>query len=740
MKRSLLLVLFLCCTKERTSVVDAGPPSARATVESIGPRLVSNQTSNPLRVHGTGLKSGMKLDVAGTSVTLTALDDRHAYGRLPAGIAIPKDQAQLLVDVKLDGISTGKKLKVVNDTAFPVLTALAVNGPRAYVASQTEDAVYSVELESKQVTRIEVRDGPSALAPFGDGVAVAHRFSPELSFISADGGVQSAPAPNHVAALLAVDEGLLLAEQARDTVALLDATGKEVWRAPVAPNPGTLVLTPRGVVVGSHQTGELELLDLASGKQLESFEPGPKSQIVGPSTPGGDGPDMADWVMNGSMQRALAYSAKEQRLFSANIGPNIGPNPKRMEVSMNGGVSALEAREKLQWIRHLGTGGGVTQALAIDDARGLVYGADIALGLVRVIDARKLAGKDAAAAAKAVLQELAIQPPADFPLIRKVEDFAVKGRAGVALHSGPSALQLSADGKTLWVLNRFTGMLARVDVSKADKKQAAVVEQLRITGMLAHPGRRRGEVLYYTDLGRTSVTCDSCHPDGHTGGVLFEKTTPMRIYRSTTVRGSLETPPYFTPASTHSMGETCEFVMTRNRFSNPVPSVNELDDVTLYSSAIVTWPNPFADESGAPPEELTLPDGQVSHPRKGLALFEGKAGCAGCHPAPQFTTDQDPPTRGKYLDVGTPHFLPLREDLQDPVFKGFGVPPLVGSWDVFPMLTTGAAGLDVQGDRVRVGTRFPLRRAVADFAPKHGRADQLTPEELDDLLGYVQSL
>ncbi|MBK7860963.1 MAG: hypothetical protein IPJ65_20635 [Archangiaceae bacterium] len=59
---------------------------------------------------------------------------------------------------------------------------------------------------------------------------------------------------------------------------------------------------------------------------------------------------------------------------------------------------------------------------------------------------------------------------------------------------------------------------------------------------------------------------------------------------------------------------------------------------------------------------------------------------------------------------------------------------------MFPMLTTGSAGLRAEGDRLVVDTRFPLRKAVTGFGPKHGRADLLTPEEVDDLLGYVQSL
>jgi hypothetical protein len=85
--------------------------------------------------------------------------------------------------------------------------------------------------------------------------------------------------------------------------------------------------------------------------------------------------------------------------------------------------------------------------------------------------------------------------------------------------------------------------------------------------------------------------------------------------------------------------------------------------------------------------------------------------------------------------------MPLREAMQDPHFEGFGTPSLAGAWDVFPMLTTGLAGLTPQLDgRVTVTDRFCLRVAVERWAPTHGRADLLTEEERDDLLAYVLSL
>lgn len=759
MRRHLML-LVVCvvggggCQRADTgtsvAVPDASTPP-RITLGAVGPRLLSNATATPITVKGAGL-SGVKAlrlgPPASIEVPLTVFDDEHAFGRVPANLELGFP-AEAVIKATIDGAAGSASLRFINDTRFPDLVAMTATGDGRWlaVASTTEDVVYVVEVASKRVTRVAVADGPSSVAALGAGsVVVGHLFSPELAVVdltAAPPVVTRAPGPSMAASLLVEGDTVFVAEHARDTVSALDAKSgfKEKWRTPVAPNPRAMALTPAGLAVGALQTGEVELLDPVSGKVLGSTQPRPGTPIVGGTTA-----KYAAYVMNGKAPRALVASPRLGRLFLSSIGPNIGPNPDKMEVSMNGGVASLslplasKKKSALAWERHLGFGAGVTEALALDDAAGLLYASDVSLGLVRVLDAKRLARSDADAA-KALVQELALPPPERFPRIRPDEDFNVNGRAGPSLHSGPKALALSADRKTLYVLNRFTGTIAVIDVKDAAKGRAQWKEQWPLTDVLGQKTRRLGQVLYFADLGRTAMSCDACHLEGHGEGVLFEKTMPLRIYRSTTVRGSRETPPYFTPASTASMGETAKVVGTRNRYQNPVMSPDEIEALTLYASLIPTLPNPFVDASGAPAETLALPDGASGSPRRGLALFEGKAGCAECHPAPQFTMDQDQQTRDRFIDVGTPRFMPLRPELQNTRFEGFGTPALVGSWDVFPMLTTGLAGLAVEADGgVIVDTRFPLRVAVERWAPKHGRADQLTPQERNDLLAWVLSL
>jgi DNA-binding beta-propeller fold protein YncE len=751
----MVLTLSTACNKADSpkvaAVPDAGPPGPpRPVLLAAGPRLLSNQTSQPMSIFGEHLTQGLKLKLGppvDRLLPLTVLDAQHAFTRLPADLALPRGQPEALVEVTLEGGIGNDKVRLINDTDFPDLVALALcpDGKTAFVADVTQDKLLAFDLATHAVTEVPVGDGPTALAAFADEkgegrVAVVHRFAPRIDVVSCNAlhNKVSFPAPANAEAVWVEPRGTVafVAEHARDTVSalVLAEAGREKWRTPVAPNPRALSAGGDALYVGSLQTGEVEALEKETGKPLRAMQPGPGTSIVG----GGTG-NFKDRVMNGTAVRSTVFSQKLKVLFLSSIGPNIGPNPEKMEVSMNGGVAAVDG-PKGKWLRHLGFGAGVTEGLALDDARGLLYAADVGVGTVRVLDVKKLAASDAAAG-EAMKQEMQVPALDGFPRFRPDTDLGINGRAGPSLYSGPRSLALSPDSKTLWVLNRHTGTLAAFDVSQAHAKKGMFKGQWPLAEMLSQTERRLGQVLYDADVGRTAMNCDACHVEGHTGGFFFEKTMPMRIYRSPTVRGSRETPPFFTPASTHSMGETSKVVGGRNRFHNPDPTPREIEALTLFSSCLPTLPNPFVGEDGAPVQSLPLPDGKIGNPRNGLTLFYGKADCVRCHPPPHYTLDQDAKTRGKYLDVGTPHLMPLREAMQSPHFEGFGTPALAGSWDVFPMLTTALAGMGVEeSGQVVVKRRDAMAQAIVDWAPKHGRADLLSDQEKSDLIAFVMSL
>jgi hypothetical protein len=320
-------------------------------------------------------------------------------------------------------------------------------------------------------------------------------------------------------------------------------------------------------------------------------------------------------------------------------------------------------------------------------------------------------------------------------LIRPAADFGVEKRAGKELHAGPAALALADGGRTVIALSRFHGGLTEIDA--ADPRALRVKAQRPGPPMRAQHQRRQGEVLYFTDLGRSSISCDACHPDGHDDGVFFEKTHPQRIYRASSLRSARETPPYFFPGAFPTLEMTSEIVLGRNRLGNAAPTADEISALTAFQKGMVALPNPYRGARGELPTHITLPDGHAGDPRRGLMLFEGKAGCAtaACHPPPHYTSDQDAKTRGTPQDAGTPVALPLRPHLQEAPPGPRAVPSLIGAWDEFPLLASGAAGLEVAADgTVEPRHPFALRRALE----LHGV--QLGAQEMNDVLAFLLTL
>src|SRR5262249_56631039 len=179
----------------------------------------------------------------------------------------------------------------------------------------------------------------------------------------------------------------------------------------------------------------------------------------------------------------------------------------------------------------------------------------------------------------------------------------------------------------------------------------------------------------------------------------------------------------------------------RNRSFNPPLTQSEVQPLAAFSAPSSNLPNPSRGPGGAPPAMLALRGGGTGHPRTGMPLFEGQAACVRCPPPPYFTTDQDRATRGKFLDVGTPHLLPLRPQFQEDFFRGVGVPALIGGWDVFPMFTTGLAGFRIKDGRVVGSERVPLRAVIEHHAaPPHGNASALDAQGRADLLAYLLPL
>ncbi|HET9156479.1 MAG TPA: MtsA protein, partial [Myxococcaceae bacterium] len=115
-------------------------PEPRLT--DVGPRVVSNQTAQPLALYGNHLRRGMKLRLGppfDRTVQVTVVDEGHAYARLPADLTLPSETAQVTAALSVEGQRERSEvgLTVVNDAAFADWTQLVRAGDVLRAASST---------------------------------------------------------------------------------------------------------------------------------------------------------------------------------------------------------------------------------------------------------------------------------------------------------------------------------------------------------------------------------------------------------------------------------------------------------------------------------------------------------------------------------------------------------------------------------------------------------------------------
>ncbi|MCK6551316.1 MtsA protein [Myxococcota bacterium] len=751
-------------------------PSAGPRLTFVGPRQISNQSAYPVMIWGEALEPGMTLVVKTSppvSVPTSFVDARHLTAVIPAGLPILSnlstvDVTLALVTARGDAVAGDARLTVSNDTAFPTPYALELveldGGPLLFSASPSTDElrVHTKAAPSRTVA-IPVGDRPRALARFTDTerepwLAVAHGGG-TLELLRVRAIARALTATATVVTLtpddrrtfdlgvdlqdLAIDEARARAyvtSHVRDRVLVVDlARGAVVAEHAVGINPRAITLARggRAAIVANIQSEDVSTVDLERGAEVRT-RPAPGTPIIGGHTE-----RYSALVMGGKAGRGLVASERLGVAFMSTLGPNVGPNADRMEVTQNGGITVIDPATG-RHLRHVSMLHGVPEGLALDDARGLLYAADGATGRVAIFDAKALATSDATAR-RALLGAYVLPRPEGVPLIRPEADLGVEGRSPAALHFGAKAVELGSSGGSLFVLSRFSGAIVELDTAKAKKGELRLVETYSPWIPPVQQDRRRGEVVYFTDLGDSRMTCDTCHPEGHVGGLLFSKGRPIRIYRGLGLRAIRTSPPYFTPSRLPSIRRTAQDVLARNRFQNPKPTEQEESSLTEYVGAIAGLPNPFVGKNGELPEALVLPDGRTGDAKAGLALFEGRAGCAqsACHPPPAFTGDDDPKTRGTLHVLGTPKAIPLRPELQDLAPEhGHPPPSLMGVWDTWPLFLSGAGGNELAPDGTIVPAQpFALRWALENPAwAGHLKGAVLSERERDDLLAYLMTL
>lgn len=263
---------------------------------------------------------------------------------------------------------------------------------------------------------------------------------------------------------------------------------------------------------------------------------------------------------------------------------------------------------------------------------------------------------------------------------------------------GPTGMTLSPDGKKLYVANYYAGSVGVLDATRGN-----LLSVFPFGRQPAPDAVRRGEI-YFHDATRCFQhwhSCATCHLDGGRVDGL-----PWDFLRDGIDNGKdvislvnlLHTPPYNRLATRPDARYCIESGVIVSHQITPDPA--EVDDLLAYVGSLTAEVNPnvphFAEAA-----------------QRGKALFEGKAGCASCHPGPYFTDK-----RTHHVGVTSPNEPNARYD----------TPSLVEAYRTAPYYHDGRAAT--------------LRDALTkhDTEGLHGNLSQLTASEIDDLIAYVLSL
>lgn len=266
---------------------------------------------------------------------------------------------------------------------------------------------------------------------------------------------------------------------------------------------------------------------------------------------------------------------------------------------------------------------------------------------------------------------------------------------------GPRGIDLSPDGKTIAVAMYFAGKVALMDADSLKPGPTIAI------GTNPDPDQARiGEIHFHdaTLCFQHWLSCATCHPegirvDGLNWDLLNDGLGNPKNARS--LLWSYKTPPVMSRGVREKMEVAVAAGFRFIQFHEP--KEEELRAVETYLRSVNPEPSPYLTAKGG------LSDGAA----RGKKIFDDKAGCASCHPAPLFTDL-------KLYNVGTRAELDRTDE--------FDTPTLVELYRTGPYLHSGEA--------------VELKDVLTTFnkQDKHGVTSKLSPQELDDLAAYLLSL
>ncbi|MFN3652837.1 MAG: c-type cytochrome [Armatimonadota bacterium] len=542
----------------------------------------------------------------------------------------------------------------------PFEVAFTPDGKTAVVTEFDEDALAVIDTASGEV-RAHIPTGgeePTGVAVLPDGktALVTNSFSGSLAFVDLQAR------KSEVMPLRGMPYDVVLSPDGAtayvsisqlDQVAVIDVAGRKVRATlPTGRRPRALDITPNGrVVVSANLTqGSLTFLDVVSLRPLGNG-PTPAVNMRGVAI-----------YPDGRRAYCVAQRAQNERPTETAVG--IWSN-QAFHVRPNGRA----AGDENIWLDLLGKD--------VSDPESVVFDPQYRRAFITCSGGHSL-------------NVLSVQG-----------DYDPKAVQQIGVH--PKGLAFTPDGKELWVANHLGNDLAVVNPETLE-----VTRRIKLGATTRKDPHLLGRFLFTTATitDGQQFSCNSCHPDGNTDGITWKfvhvkDQLGSEINRNVrSLRGELgETAPFRWSGHTKTLEDFIQDEVT-GLLKTPALSEEHLKALVGFVSTQRFPPNPHRQPDGSHTEEAL----------RGKALFEGKAGCGGCHTGPKVGGQRT-------AWMGT---TPQGVDLD--------VPHLAGVYDSYPYLHDGrAATLE------EIFTRH-------NEAKLHGRAHELSPEELNDVVQYLREL
>jgi len=300
------------------------------------------------------------------------------------------------------------------------------------------------------------------------------------------------------------------------------------------------------------------------------------------------------------------------------------------------------------------------------------------------------------------------------PFVNDLSASANYVMARIAVGKNPRGVAMSPDGKRLYVANRMDDTLSVIDT--ASNKSVGTLD---LGGPKNISALRRGEQLFTTSryAFQGQFSCANCHIDSTFDGLTWDLEPDgfgKDIVDNRLIEDLSGTEPFKWNGGNASMSAECgsrtEMYFYRSQSYTP----NELADLVDYIYSLPPRPNRFR-----------LPDGQLTAAQeRGKAIFDRKMNkfgkaipegnqCGYCHSGPKHTNQ-------KQFNVGTGKWTD-----RSPVFD---TPQLVNIALTAPYLHDESAR--------------SLEEIWTVFNPheQHGATNDLTKDELNDLIQYLRTL